>query len=263
MPNPHIPHPFGAKHHRFQHPWKSLTSSQAQQLAGAARQPRISVSISSQILGCRIANKQISPQTSWAASTGCEQLPTKTSSSFRKPDPSNPSMLGSCLGAVHQPWRDSTGSPGSRWDRERWGGGSVGEGNLGASEWRWAGGGARAEEDDGTGISQPCPKGKVRQHRWEGKSPTSSGDNSPWSYFLIREKQINGSFTAFSLLRSSKQPHPSPCSSRGANSMAQGPRHSHISQPDLPPASCRQGKAKAPGKEECGPSASSALQPVP
>lgn len=27
---------------------------------------------------------------------------------------------------------------------------------------------------------------------------TSSGENSPWSYFLIREEQINGSFTLFS-----------------------------------------------------------------
>lgn len=85
------------------------------------------------------------------------------------------------------------------------------EENLGINEWRGVEGGG-AEGDDGTGTSQPCPKGKIQQDRWEGKSAASSGDNSLWSYFLIGEKQINGSFTLFfSLLRSSQQPHPSLC----------------------------------------------------
>lgn len=64
----------------------------------------------------------------------------------------------------------------------------MGERNLGTNEWREAGIGARAEGDDGTGASWPCPEGKVRQDRWEGKTATSSGENSPRSYFLIREK---------------------------------------------------------------------------
>lgn len=54
------------------------------------------------------------------------------------------------------------------------------EENLGINEWRGVEGGG-AEGDDGTGTSQPCPKGKIQQDRWEGKSATSSGDNSPWS----------------------------------------------------------------------------------
>lgn len=70
---------------------------------------------------------------------------------------------------------------------------------------------------------------------------------------LIREKWIKGSFTPFSLLRSSKQPHPSPCSSRGADFLAQGPGHPQISQPGFPPASCRQGKAKAPAGRDVAP----------
>lgn len=70
---------------------------------------------------------------------------------------------------------------------------------------------------------------------------------------LIREKWIKGSFTPFSLLRSSKQPHPSPCSSRGADFLAQGPGHPQISQPGFPPASCRQGKAKAPARRDVAP----------
>lgn len=122
MPNPHIPHHFGAEHHRFQQLWESLTSSQAklsswQELPGS--QGFLCPCFPKYLAG--IANKQIFPQTLWPVGTGCEQLPTKTSSSFRKPHPSNPSVLGSCLRArgkaVCHPRRDGTGSPGSRWER--------------------------------------------------------------------------------------------------------------------------------------------------
>lgn len=148
------------------------------------------------------------------------------------------------------PWQQ-TGQGGS-W-REKWGGGSVGEGNLGISEWRQAGIGAGAAGDDGTGTSQPCPKGRVRQDRWEGKSAPPLRGELTSELLLIREKRIKGSFTPFSLLRSSKQPHPSPCSSRGADFLAQGPGHPQISQPGFPPASCRQGKAKAPAGRDVAP----------
>lgn len=73
-------------------------------------------------------------------------------------------------------WRDVTGSPGSRWDRGAPGGKSgEKEGWEKENEWTQAGIGARAEGDGGTGTSQLCPQGKVRQDRWEGKSLPAQG----------------------------------------------------------------------------------------
>lgn len=127
------------------------------------------------------------------------------------------------------------------------------EENLGINEWRGVEGGG-AEGDDGTGTSQPCPKGKIQQDRWEGKSATSSGDNSPWSYFLIGEKQINGSFTLFFfpaqiIPAATSQPVLIPwCQFHGT-----GPQTPPDSQPGFPPASCWQGKAKAQTRRDAAP----------
>lgn len=187
MPNPYIPHRFGAEHHRFQQLWESLTSSQAklsswQELPGS--QGFLCPCFPKYLAG--IPNKQIFPQTSWPVGTGCEQLPTKTSSSFRPlrpwlvPQSPGQGRVSPTEGWHRLPWQQM--GQGGSW-KEKWGGGSVGEGNLGISEWRQAGIGAGAAGDDGTGTSQPCPKGRVRQDRWEGKSAPSSGENSPRSYF--------------------------------------------------------------------------------
>lgn len=65
MPNPHVSYHFGAKHHRFQHLWKLLTSSHVklsswQELPD--NQGFLCPSLPKYLAG--IANKQISPQIS-------------------------------------------------------------------------------------------------------------------------------------------------------------------------------------------------------
>lgn len=102
MPNPHIPHPFGAKHHRIQHLWKSLTSSQVKLSSWQGltdNQGFLCPSLPKNLAG--IANKQIFPQTSWAVSTGCEQLPTETSSSFK---PLHPWLVPWCCASPMEGW---------------------------------------------------------------------------------------------------------------------------------------------------------------
>lgn len=75
--------------------------------------------------------------------------------------------------------------------------------------WAPVSGDRQGEEPEQKGMMEQghhshVPKGRSGRTDGKGKVPPAQGITHLGSYFLIREKQINGSFTPFPLLRSSK-----------------------------------------------------------